>query len=157
MISCCMSSISSSASSRSMILMATTCWVLLSMPLNTSPKLPFPIRSCFVNISSGSTFCNREKSVHVYKMSAVSGVAVTAKVPRSFPRSAAFWQISRRPGTAIVKLSADFAEARVRDCGSFSKRPNDSPRHRGFQPTSQRPTKLLAKWKKSRILNNYCR
>lgn len=61
-----MSSISSSASSRSMILMATTCWVLLSMPLKTSPKLPFPIRSCFVNISSGSTFCNRNSTVSGY-------------------------------------------------------------------------------------------
>lgn len=65
-ISCCMSSISSSASSRSMILMATTCWVLLSIPLKTSPKLPFPIRSCFVNISSGSTFCNRKIQVSGY-------------------------------------------------------------------------------------------
>lgn len=33
-----------------------TCCVLLSMPLNTSPNDPFPIRSCFVKISSGSTF-----------------------------------------------------------------------------------------------------
>lgn len=38
-----------------------TCCVRLSMPLNTSPNEPFPIRSCFVNISSGSTFCKREK------------------------------------------------------------------------------------------------
>ena len=33
-----------------------TCWVLLSIPLKTSPKDPFPIRSCFVKTTSGSTF-----------------------------------------------------------------------------------------------------
>lgn len=34
-----------------------TCCVRLSIPLNTSPNDPLPIRSCFVKISSGSTFC----------------------------------------------------------------------------------------------------
>lgn len=38
-----------------------TCCVLLSIPLNTSPNEPFPIRSCFVKMSSGSTFCNVRK------------------------------------------------------------------------------------------------
>ena len=33
-----------------------TCWVLLSIPLKTSPKDPFPILSCFVKTTSGSTF-----------------------------------------------------------------------------------------------------
>ena len=69
-----MSSISSSASSKSIILMATTFCVLLSMlytaqhvslaghthtqevthPLKTSPKLPFPIFSSLVKSTSGS-------------------------------------------------------------------------------------------------------
>ena len=53
-ISCWMSSISSSASSRSIILIATTSLVRLLMPLYTSPKEPFPIRSCLVKYSSGS-------------------------------------------------------------------------------------------------------
>lgn len=55
-ISCWMSSISSSASSKSMIFIATTCCVLLSMPLKTSPNEPLPIRSSLVKIVSGSTF-----------------------------------------------------------------------------------------------------
>lgn len=83
MISCCISSISSSASSKSIIFIATTwrekerkinyylikennsklqtCCERLSMPLKTSPKEPFPILSCLVKISSGSTFCKQKK------------------------------------------------------------------------------------------------
>ena len=34
-----------------------TCCVLLSIPLNTSPKDPLPILSCLVKTISGSTFC----------------------------------------------------------------------------------------------------
>lgn len=48
---------------------ALTCCVRLSIPLNTSPNEPFPILSCFVNISSGSTFCKenkRKKNVYKY-------------------------------------------------------------------------------------------
>ena len=62
MISCWMSSISSSASSRSMILIATTSCVRLSMPLNTSPNDPFPIRSNLLKIVSGSTFVWRNNA-----------------------------------------------------------------------------------------------
>lgn len=40
-----------------------TCCVRLSMPLKTSPKDPLPIRSCLVNMSSGSTFCKNKRSV----------------------------------------------------------------------------------------------
>ncbi len=55
-ISCWMSSTSSSASSRSIIFIATFCCVWLSMPLKTSPNDPFPILSSLVNSFSGSTF-----------------------------------------------------------------------------------------------------
>lgn len=53
-----------------------TCCVRLSIPLNTSPNDPFPIRSCFVKISSGSTFylneqawrkCHRSKFIKIGK------------------------------------------------------------------------------------------
>lgn len=69
-----MSSISSSASSKSIILIATICWVRLSIPLKTSPNEPLPIRSCLVNMSSGSTFCKNKRysiklsSVYVKKI-----------------------------------------------------------------------------------------
>lgn len=39
-----------------MILIATVCWVFLSIPLNTSPNEPLPILSSRVNRSSGSTW-----------------------------------------------------------------------------------------------------
>lgn len=51
--------------------MATICCVRLSIPLKTSPNDPLPMRSCLVNMSSGSTFC---KKATKYKYKFISNI-----------------------------------------------------------------------------------
>lgn len=151
-----------------MILMATTCWVLLSMPLNTSPKLPFPIRSCFVNISSGSTFCEQipnylpsdensdEKVTTIGGGKGVEGVEGT-------------WQSSPRFAALFAKFRGDVTTAKV--WTDFTEKAFGNKRFTKFRSTTRNrnrhgpfldklfkrksaPIELLRNWKKSRLLDS---
>ena len=90
--------------------MIFTCWVLLSIPLKTSPKLPLPMRSCFVKTISGSTFCTRRKIlviVHSLNRSIIS--ILSSKLKPSSPIVSSAWPSITMP--LVLIRHGDFVES----------------------------------------------